>query len=367
MPIRITFVISSVALGGAEKILVHMANYWARKGMEISLLSFDDGKEPPFFPLDPSIDHHPLDLAGGSTNTIQAFIRNMKRIHRLRRAIRQTAPHAVISFMDQTNVLTLIATRGMGVPVIVSERTNPHSHAIGRAWEWLRLRVYPRADCVVVQTRQALEYFPASIRNKGRVIPNPVIDPCEEDAMAPPRPAKKLIVALGRLAHEKGFDMLLDAFRRIAVRHSGWSLLIIGEGPERGPLEALRDRYGLQERVHLFGSTTKPWAVIKEAALFVLSSRYEGFPNALCEAMACGLPVVSYDCPNGPREIIRDGVDGILVPPGDVSALASAMERLVFDEALRVSLGSKAREVCVRFGLEAVMARWEEVLRNKKM
>ncbi|MGA1844461.1 MAG: glycosyltransferase, partial [bacterium] len=131
MPIRITFVISSVALGGAEKILAHMANYWARKGMEISVLTFDDGREPPFFHLDPSIDHRSLDLTGGPANVIQASIRNIQRIHRLRRAIRQKAPHAVISFMDQTNVLTLIATRGMNVPVIISERTDPHSHPIG--------------------------------------------------------------------------------------------------------------------------------------------------------------------------------------------------------------------------------------------
>jgi len=367
MPIRITFVISSIALGGAEKILAHMANYWARKGLEISILTFDDGKEPPFFHIDPSIAHHTLDIAGGSANPVQAFIRNIQRIHRLRRAIKQTVPHAVISFMDQTNILTLLATRGMSVPVIVSERTAPRFHAIGKAWEWLRLRVYPWADCLVVQTREVLEYFPASIRNKGRVIPNPVVLPCEEDAaLAHPRGTERLIVALGRLAHEKGFDLLLDAFRRIAAGHPGWSLRIIGEGPERGSLEALRDRYGLQGRVHLPGSTTTPCAEFKKAALFVLPSRYEGFPNALCEAMACGLPVVSYDCPNGPRGIIRDGVNGILVPPGDVGALASAIERLILDEALRVRLGSKAREVSGRYRLELVMRQWEDALHNAK-
>ena len=168
-------------------------------------------------------------------------------------------------------------------------------------------------------------------------------------------------MAMGRLAPEKGFDRLIAAFSMVAANHPGWSLTIWGEGNDRQELERLRDRLELQERVALPGWTPDPFTEMREAGLFVMSSRYEGFPNVLCEAMACGVPVLSFDCP-GPRHIVRDGIDGILVPSGDVNKLAEAMDRLMADQAERERLAANGLEVTKRFGKDKVMGMWERLL-----
>jgi glycosyltransferase involved in cell wall biosynthesis len=173
---------------------------------------------------------------------------------------------------------------------------------------------------------------------------------------------EKVIVAMGRLDHQKGFDILLDAFSRVRDRCPEWRLHIFGEGPLRTELEELVDKLGLTASVRLPGWTQDPFSEFKHGDLFVLSSRFEGFPNVLCEAMACGMPVIATDCPRGPREIVRPGVDGLLVPPEDVHALALAMHRLMCDEVERRRLASRAAEVASRFAPDKVMGLWEELL-----
>ena len=168
-------------------------------------------------------------------------------------------------------------------------------------------------------------------------------------------------MAMGRLVQQKGFDRLIAAFSMVAANHPDWSLTIWGEGGDRQTLEALRDRLDLQGRVALPGWTPDPFAEMREAGLFVLSSRYEGFPNVLCEAMACGVPVLSFDCP-GPRHVVRDGIDGILVPPDDVNKLAEAMDRLMADQAERERLAANGFEVTKRFGKDKIMERWERLI-----
>ena len=355
---RLTLVIWSLSCGGAERVLSRMANHWAARGWEVTLLTFD-GSEPPFFDLHPAVRHRPLGLA-----TSRASVRRLARLLRvLRRAIRESAPRVVISFMDQINVLVLLATRGLGLPVVVSERVWPAHHAIGRHWNVLRRWTYPWATRLVVQHRDVLQYFAAPVRRKGRVVPNPVTAPPAARA-APPGRRPNTVAAMGRLDPQKGFDVLLRAFADVAPECPEWSLVIWGEGELRGTLERLRDELGLGGRAFLPGRTREPFGTMRQADLFVLSSRYEGFPNVLCEAMACGLPVVSVDCPVGPSRIVRDGIDGLLAPPGDPRALADAMRRLMRDAPGRRRLAARAPEVVERFNLEKVMRAWDGVLRE---
>ncbi len=359
---KLSLVIPALTAGGAERVMSIMANYWAEHGWDITFITLDDGSAPPFFTLHEQVRQRALGVLRDSENIFSALLNNCKRLWALRQVISEERPDAVISFLDTTNVLTLLATRGLRVPVIVSEHIDPHHYRIKQAWGLLRQRVYPWADRVVVLTERVLEFFPPALRPKLVVIPNPVVlsSPGEGEGfkLAP----GKWIVAMGRLAEQKGFDMLLQAFATLHERHAEWCLAILGEGPLRGELETLRDRLGLTNRVFLPGRVDAPEATLAQASLFVLSSRFEGFPMALCEAMALGLPVVAFDCPTGPREIIRDGVDGVLVPPENPVLLAAAMERLMDDPDTRQRLAARAPEVAERFALEKVMAMWETLL-----
>jgi len=166
---------------------------------------------------------------------------------------------------------------------------------------------------------------------------------------------------MGRLVPQKGFDLLLEAFSRIADRYPEWSVKVLGKGPLQGQLEAQAESLGLKSRVTFAGVVSDPFPILRAADLFVFSSRFEGFGNALAEAMACGLPVISFDCPSGPADIIRDGMDGILVLAENVAGLAGAMDRLMGNAAERERLARRAPEVLARFSLESVLALWEQV------
>jgi len=232
----------------------------------------------------------------------------------------------------------------------------------------LRLWLYRRAAVVATLSETAKAYFPPAIQRRARVVPNPVVvDPAADDLGGTgDEPDGPVLVAAGRLSEEKGFDALIRAFAIVAPRHPTWSLTIWGEGALRPDLERLRDELGLRDRVLLPGRTPHLHRRLADADLFVLSSRYEGFPMALCEAMAVGLPVVAFDCPSGPREIVRPGVDGILVPAGDVAALAAALDRLMAAPAERRRLARRAPEVLDRFGLDRVVEIWDDVLEEAR-
>lgn len=357
---RITFVIASMQAGGAERVASILLNEWAAVGVLVTLVTL--GAAPSFYPLDSRITSVPVGLRLDSNSLWQSVTANVKRVRRLRAAIVRSTPDVVVSFVDRTNIRVLAATRFLGLPVVVSERVDPAHYSIGKAWNALRRVTYPLANAVVVQTQGARNYFPTRLQRRIVVIPNPV-SPCAGD-VSKPQSLGNVIVAMGRLVPQKGFDLLLAAFARLHGEYGEWRLVIYGAGPERSALQEQADRLQIANCVTFAGLVEDVSARLRACDVFVLSSRYEGFPNALCEAMACGLPVVSFDCPSGPREIIREGIDGFLAPPEDVDALAAALSRLMDDADLRAQMGQRAAEITQRFGAERVMQMWDDLLTN---
>jgi GalNAc-alpha-(1->4)-GalNAc-alpha-(1->3)-diNAcBac-PP-undecaprenol alpha-1,4-N-acetyl-D-galactosaminyltransferase len=360
---RLTLVIATLECGGAERVMATMANHWAAKGTAITLLTIANG--PQFYDLDEGVRRVGLGDARARAS-VWRLTRGMKRLMALRQAIRDSRPDAVISFIDTTNVMTLLAARGLGVPVIVSERGNPKTDALGARWKLLRRWTYRHADHIVALNAQVQAYFPARMRLRVSVIPNPVLPPpASIGADVGPRPP--FIVAIGRLDFAKGFDLLLRSFASVAGHHPGWTVVILGDGPERSQLESLRDDLGLRDRVIMPGRVRNPYAWLKRAALFVTTSRLESFGNAMCEAMACGLPVIATDCPFGPRAIVRNGHDAVLLPCDDVHAIATAIDRLIGDKAERDRLGVNAQEITRRFDLNTIMATWESLVATQML
>ena len=224
-----------------------MANHWSAEGDQVTLLTLDSA-ETDTFQLAPEVHRIALGLMRDSGNLLQAVVNNRQRFQKLRAEIARSKPDVVISLTDRMNVLTLLAAGKAAYPVIVSERSDPRYHLMGRVWSYLRKKTYPRAAAVVVQTQGVADFcrpwFPST---RIEVIPNAVPAPRSSgipvvtEEIVKARPASHVVLGMGRLSHEKGFDMLIDAFSNLADDFPDWKLRILGEGPLRETLQATID------------------------------------------------------------------------------------------------------------------------------
>ncbi len=358
---NLTLVIHALHGGGAERVAATMANRWTAEGDRVTLITLDS-VDSDVYQVGPQVERVGLGLMRFSGNSLHAGWNNAQRIRGLRQAIRAATPDCVVSITDRMNVLALLASRGFDAPIVIAERSDPRHQSMGRIWEHLRRWTYPRCTAAVAQTQSVAQHLSALVGHRPvYVIPNGVVAPAVTAAALTERDART-VVAMGRLSPEKGFDLLIEAFARLAPQHPDWQLQIAGDGPQRAALQQEVDRHGLGARIQLVGWVADPAEFLSRGALYVMSSRYEGFPTSLLEAMACGLAVISSDCDSGPRAIIRPEVDGLLVPVADPVAMMHAIDRLISDPVTRHGLGERAREVVDRFSMDRFMQRWNEVV-----
>jgi len=388
-PTRVLLLLGWLNGGGAERVAVQLANDLHREGLEIRMgllrragryLGLVDPERVRFRAW--CERWFPSDGASATFYRPDRFLRSVTLGPlAFRSMIREADPDVVVSFCKGPNVLTWLALRGMGDSHprwiaregnnIVRSADEDGRDKARRGLEHALVRqTYRAADCVVANSRRLAESLGQAFglaREKLRVVRNPVdIDTIRGRAGelpedAPPGP---LIVSVGRLTPQKGHDLLLRAFAGSRFRGTH-RLAIVGEGSGLGALEALARELGIAERVHFLGFRTNPWALVARAELFVLASRWEGFPNALLEAMACGAPVLAADCCFGPGEMIEHGESGWLVPPDDSAALGEAMDALLADSELRRRLGVAAVRRASEFRREVVLPQFEALFQEQ--
>ncbi len=350
----------SLGAGGTERVVNFLANRWVSRGWQVTVLTLDQANDASFYHYDPRVGIVRLAMPPRRRALMTGAWSAGQRLRLFRRHITRIEPDLVISFLSRTNVLALLACFGVSTPVVVSERNNPAKQPIGPVWSLMRKLLYRRAFGLVTMTHGARDHFARHLVRRSWVIPNFAF-PAETEATTAERSDERTIAAVGRLVDQKGFDLLIAAFATIADRFPDWKLVIWGEGENRNALQQQREQLGMTSRIMLPGISPSHAGWIEGADAFVLSSRYEGWGIALLEAMAAGLPVISYDCQWGPGEMIDHDVDGLMVPPDNVPGLATAMAAVMADPALRNRLGSAARQSAQRFSPEAAGAAWDLV------
>jgi GalNAc-alpha-(1->4)-GalNAc-alpha-(1->3)-diNAcBac-PP-undecaprenol alpha-1,4-N-acetyl-D-galactosaminyltransferase len=357
---RVVIVIYSLAGGGAERVVIDLCRYLRDADREVILLTLN-GDDPDTYTAPGGVRRERMEIRRVAYSLFQTMWYFFNRIREMRRKLRALDPDVVVSFIDQVNVWTVLCLFWTGIPVVVSERVHPAYNPIPRVWKFVRRLVYPFADAVTVQTKDGAEWFRRWTRVKRTVvIPNAARFPqdlaVEADEVTA-TPSRSLILAIGRLTEQKGFDLLLDAFHRSGLAQIGWHLAILGEGPERSTLEQKA------KKLRVAGALTLPGFVdvgqwLVRSDIFVLSSRFEGFPNALMEAMQMERACVSFDCPSGPCDLVVNDRNGLLVPAEDVERLSDALRRLAADPVLRRRLGAEASHVSERFSPVKVYGNW---------
>lgn len=364
---RLLIYIHSLDNGGAERVVANLANHWVAAGWEITVVTVAPATDD-FYAVHAAVKRVSLDLAGSRPGLLPGLVRTVRRVRALRRILLRERPDVALAAINTANIVLALAARGIpGLRTIGSEHNFPPKAPLGVIWETMRRVAYSRLHAVVALTQECAAWL-AGHTNACRipVIPNAVVWPLsrQEPCVSPTVccvSGRHVVLGVGRLSPEKNFGILIQTFARLATAHPTWDLVILGDGPERSALLAQAGAAGLTQRIFLPGRVGNVGDWYARAALYVMSSDFEGFPNTLVEAMACGLPAVSFDCDTGPRDIIRHGIDGFLVAPGDADGMALAVDRMMADAALRAAFARRASEVRERFSMQKITALWEEL------
>lgn len=357
-PSIVLFYISTIRSGGAARAMVNLSNALVKAGHQVILVTnFSEGNE---YCLDKRILRFSLEK---TESTQHRLLKNYTRIRALHRLIKQHAPHACVSFMVENNFRLTLASLGLRTRTIVSVRNDPKKEYRGKLGYLIGKYLFRLVDGVVFQTAEAQAWFPKAIQNKSTIIANLVAEKFYQVKRSS-RPQH--IVTCGRLHSQKNHTLLIRAFAKLADKYSQENLLIYGTGELESSLKQLIEQLGLQNRVFLMGQREDISCVLAEAKLFVLSSDYEGMPNALMEALAAGVPSISTDCPcGGPRELIRHGKNGLLVPCNDENALVKAMDSILSNSQLATTLSQNVQYVAQQFKPEIIVKQWEEFLQKR--
>lgn len=353
----IAFIIPNLQMGGAEAALVTLANEWVNTA-KISIITFDTGTT--FFKLNPAISVVPLNSTATTGGALSPVLNVFNRYKRLPGAIKKINPDIVIPFMDTSIMWAFFSRAFVKIPMIMVFQVTPSRAIMSPLLFPLRKKLYSRAEAAVVLTEDTVPVFNRlniGLPAKIFVIPNALN---ADIVLENPPPREDIILALGRLVHQKQFDKLIRMYNRLQPTH--WKLWIVGEGDKREELEKLIGHYGLQDKVSLWGAQKKVNEFYGKAKIFAMTSAYEGFCVALCEAMANGCASVSFDCEVGPSDSITNNENGLLIENQNEEKFLSGISYLMENPAERERIAGNGRRIIDKLNIQTIVHKWESAV-----
>ena len=355
---RISFVISSLLSGGAERVAVTLMNEWAKVGHDLEFITYEPRGQKSHYKINPAIKITQLDLLNNSTSKFSFLFNNFKKITFLRNAIIKSRPDVVISFITETNNVTLISSIGKSWPLIISERIHPGFHPVRKIDDVIRRISYRWADAIIVQTRPIQQWVKKELKLGSKILPNPIELRKFKQPDNRQNHIKNKIISVGRLDHQKRFSDLISAFAKISANNPNWILEIYGKGPLEHQLQEQIEVAQLSSQVFLCGTSDKIEEKLWECAIYVHTAHYEGFPNAIVEALAAGCCVLSTDGPTAAAELIGDNEFGLLATNGDVADISNKMTQLILNEETRLEYQKKAPARVADLDVEQIALQW---------
>lgn len=348
------FVTPCLSFAGAEKILCWVAEEFAKKNYDVHILNLNllDNNSRYAVETLKNVEIHNI------KRNYMKGLNNYYRVLAMVKLAREIKASCFISFTRYPCVLSVIAGKIAGIPTIISERGDPYQYQHGFK-NYVDFLILNSAAGCVFQTEYAKKVYGKRHIKTSEVIPNPVF---KTDEKRWNKNAGKTIISVGRLDNtQKRYDVMIESFEQFHERHSDYELHIYGKGPDEDKIVSSVEEKGLTECVKFKGLTKNPTPLLCAAQIFLITSDFEGVPNALLEAMAVGMPVVSTDCsPGGARFLIENHCNGLIVPTGDIVAISSALSEYAEDESLRIKCGDNAFDVCRRFEPGKIFQQWEQ-------
>lgn len=359
--LKIAFHLNCLEQGGAERVVTNLANQFAKKGYQVIIATEWYGENE--FQIDSKVKRVHVGLQEGDEKKSH-LVQFLLRVKYLKKFIKEEKPDILIPFARKALYRGLMAAFFMKIPVLISIRTDP----VGHYEEWSdKIQIpflFPRADGCVFQTEGQRDFFAPRLQKNSRIILNPIAP--KYIGVPVPEKRTKTVVQSGRLVDFKNQPMLIKAFVEVHKKHPDYDLKIYGGDSFDGTkeiLEALIAQNNAEDYIHLMGASDSLEKDLADAALYAFTSDWEGLPNALMEAMALGLPIVATDCPcGGPRTIMKDKEDGLLIPIKDQKALEDGINYLIENPDIAEEYGRKAREIAKRANGEAVFEQWKEYI-----
>jgi len=355
---KIAFIIPTLGTGGAERVVSILANRFILN-YDVFIITFFEGR--PFYPINEKVQllycqKEPFKKSG----VLKSFSNHRRLYSNLKSNLKKNNIDLVIGFMTTANIHSVLVAKSLNIPSIISERVHPEYSAVNALWFQLRRFIYPKANKLVIQTKEIRDYFLNYLSKSNlEIINNPIatelID-MKDDSV----PKQNLILSVGRLDNQKNQELIIRAFAKIDFKN--WKLLILGEGINRKAYESLIIDLLISDHVEILGNISSVSSYYNKAKIFVLSSNYEGSPNALIEAMCFGLACISTNCPTGPSELITHGENGFLIPIKDQTALESKLNILINDPEKIKSFGIEASKISKRFSLNNVELKWLKLI-----